>query len=148
MNASLWQLAGWTMIHSLWLGAAVALAGGFFRLAARRAAPNTRYAISLATLATLAATPLAAAAWLGVNGVPQLAAVNISESILLPLPLQHYSSASVAAGKLGDLQKRGVRVHACLETSLTLAGDKPWNANSGWHCTDSLGNSADRRGSR
>jgi beta-lactamase regulating signal transducer with metallopeptidase domain len=70
MNASLWQLAGWTMIHSLWLGAAVALAGGFLRLACRRAAPNTRYAISLATLAALAVTPFATAAWLSVNGVP------------------------------------------------------------------------------
>src|SRR5690348_4860884 len=85
MNASLWQLAGWTMIHSLWLGAAAALAGGFLRLAARRATPNTRYAISLATLALLAATPIAAAAWLSVNGVPQLSAVNL-ESPLLPLP--------------------------------------------------------------
>jgi hypothetical protein len=85
MNASLWQLAGWTMIHSLWLGAAVALAGGFLRVAARRAAPNVRYAISLATLAALAATPLAAAVWLSVNGVPQLA-IAASDSVLLPLP--------------------------------------------------------------
>ncbi|MBA4104258.1 MAG: hypothetical protein C0485_00745 [Pirellula sp.] len=80
MNASLWQLAGWTMIHSLWLGAAVALAGGFLRLACRRAAPNTRYAISLATLAALAVTPLATASWLSVNGVPTI------ETALLPLP--------------------------------------------------------------
>ncbi|QDT76161.1 M56 family metallopeptidase [Lacipirellula limnantheis] len=86
MNASLWQLAAWTMIHSLWLGAAVALAGGFLRLACRRAAPNTRYAISLATLAALTLTPLAAAAWLSVNGVPQLAVANL-ESASLPLPL-------------------------------------------------------------
>ena len=80
MNASLWQLAGWTMIHSLWLGAIVALAGGFLRLACRRAAPHTRYAISLATLALLAATPLAAAAWLSVNGMP------VVDSILPPPP--------------------------------------------------------------
>src|SRR5688500_17664211 len=68
------------MIHSLWLGAAVALAGGFLRLACRRAAPNTRYAISLATLALLAVTPLATAAWLSVNGVP------VSDTAVLPLP--------------------------------------------------------------
>jgi len=92
MNASLWQLAGWTMIHSLWLGAAVALAGGFLRLACRRASPNARYAISLATLALLAAAPIAAAGWLSVNGVPAI------ETTLLPLNLQHYSSASVHAG--------------------------------------------------
>ena len=78
MNASLWQLAGWTMIHSLWLGAAVALAGGFLRLACRRATPNARYAISLATLALLAAAPIAAAGWLSINGVPQLAATSPS----------------------------------------------------------------------
>ena len=88
MNTSLWQLAAWTMIHSLWIGAAVALLGATLRLACRRAAANARYAVSLATLVALAITPIAAAAWLSVNGVPQLAAapVPVMDSVLLPPP--------------------------------------------------------------
>ncbi|WP_428307163.1 M56 family metallopeptidase [Lacipirellula sp.] len=140
MNASLWQLAGWTMIHSLWLGAAVALAGGILRLVARRAAPSTRYAISLTTLAALAISPLAAAAWLSVNGVP------IVNTVLLPPPggsnehdRQWRSSAggspSVApgwgggtragsgpqlAGSAGDIQDTVQSPSPLLHPSLTL----------------------------
>jgi hypothetical protein len=99
MNASLWQLAGWTMIHSLWLGCAVALAGGFLRLACRRAAPNTRYAISLATLAALAATPLAVATWLSVNGIPHYPSPRYSGERLgeglNPLSITPQTSATV-----------------------------------------------------
>ena len=64
MTDALWQLGGWTMLHFLWAGAIVALAGGALRLSRRRAAPAVRYAISLTTLAALAALPIAIAAWL------------------------------------------------------------------------------------
>ena len=86
MNTSLWQLAAWTMIHSLWIGGIVAILGATLRLACRRAAANNRYAVSLATLAALAMSPIAAATWLVVNGVPQLAAapVPVMDSALLP----------------------------------------------------------------
>jgi beta-lactamase regulating signal transducer with metallopeptidase domain len=60
----LWQLAGWTMLHFLWLGAVAALAGGVLRFAAHRAAPTVRYALSLTTLAILVVLPFAIAAWL------------------------------------------------------------------------------------
>jgi len=60
------QLAGWTMIHFLWIGAVVALLGAGVRFAARRSAPVIRYTISLITLATLALSPIAIAVWVHV----------------------------------------------------------------------------------
>ncbi|MCC6491498.1 MAG: M56 family metallopeptidase, partial [Pirellulales bacterium] len=67
---ALWPLAGWTMLHFLWFGVAVAVAGGGLRLACRRAAPNVRYAASLTTLAALAVAPAIIAAWLHVHAPP------------------------------------------------------------------------------
>jgi len=66
----LWQLAGWTMVHFLWLGALVAVAAAGCRVLLRRAQPNVRYAFTLAWLLALAALPLAAAAWLYQNSPP------------------------------------------------------------------------------
>ncbi|BBO36350.1 M56 family metallopeptidase [Lacipirellula parvula] len=121
MNASLWQLAGWTMIHSLWIGAAVALAGGIVRLAARRAAPSTRYAISLVTLAALAISPLAAATWLSVNGVPMI------NTVLLPPPGgegwgggQPAVNGMQFAKAIENAQGAGQSAYPLLHPSLTL----------------------------
>jgi beta-lactamase regulating signal transducer with metallopeptidase domain len=63
----LWHIAGWTMIHFLWLGTLVALAAFLCRWMLRRASANVRYAISLACLALFAALPILVAAWLHQN---------------------------------------------------------------------------------
>jgi beta-lactamase regulating signal transducer with metallopeptidase domain len=60
----MWHIAGWTMVHSLWIGAIIAIVALIGRLLARRAAPNLRYAIALVSLLLLAATPLVIAVWL------------------------------------------------------------------------------------
>ncbi|MBX3431900.1 MAG: hypothetical protein KF847_01005 [Pirellulales bacterium] len=70
VGESLWRLAGWTMIHSLWIGALVAAVGAAVRIALRRAAPGMRYAASLATLAGLSMAPIAVAAWLATHADP------------------------------------------------------------------------------
>ncbi len=74
MNTSLfasvnnaWLVAGWTMIHFLWLGTLVAVAALLGRLLLRRASPNVRYLTALACLAILAALPVAIATWLHQN---------------------------------------------------------------------------------
>ncbi|MEX2091395.1 MAG: M56 family metallopeptidase, partial [Pirellulales bacterium] len=64
-SGDLWQVAGWTMLHFLWLGALAGLAAGAFRLVLRRAAANVRYAAALVCLAVLAALPVGTAAWVG-----------------------------------------------------------------------------------
>ncbi|NOY42324.1 MAG: M48 family metalloprotease [Planctomycetes bacterium] len=63
-DSSLWHLAGWTMCYFLVAGTAIGLAGTLLRFLCRRAAPTLRYAISLATFATLSLLPIAIAAWL------------------------------------------------------------------------------------
>ena len=60
----LWQLAGWTMLHFLWLGTLVGLVAGALRLLLRRTSPNIRYVTAVTTLAVLASLPLSIAAWL------------------------------------------------------------------------------------
>jgi beta-lactamase regulating signal transducer with metallopeptidase domain len=59
-----WQLAGWTMLHFLWVGTGIAVAGAAACFACRRASPNVRYAASLATFVLLAASPVVIAVWL------------------------------------------------------------------------------------
>jgi beta-lactamase regulating signal transducer with metallopeptidase domain len=66
----LWHIAGWTMVHFLWLGAIVAAAGFLSRVLLRRAAPNLRYAAALGCLLILAALPPAIAAWLVTDSPP------------------------------------------------------------------------------
>ncbi|QDT01449.1 M56 family metallopeptidase [Adhaeretor mobilis] len=56
-----WQIAGWTMLHFLWIGAVVALVGAALRLLAgplSRKRPGVRYAISLLTLVVFAVAPV------------------------------------------------------------------------------------------
>ena len=50
-----WQLAGWTMLHFLWLGVAVGIVAAVARLVLRRAAPVVRYAVAVGYFALLAA---------------------------------------------------------------------------------------------
>ena len=65
MNHTLWwQLAGWTMLHFLWLGTAIGLVIAVLRLLLRRAAANVRYGATLVGFALLAGAPLAIAGWL------------------------------------------------------------------------------------
>ncbi len=59
-----WQAIGWTMLHFLWLGTLVAIAGALARVASRRLNPTIRYAQSLAVFATLALLPLGITIWL------------------------------------------------------------------------------------
>ena len=46
----LWHIAGWTMVHFLWLGTLVAAAAAVCRFFLRRTSPNIRYAFMLAWL--------------------------------------------------------------------------------------------------
>ncbi|HJQ80743.1 MAG TPA: M56 family metallopeptidase, partial [Lacipirellulaceae bacterium] len=63
-GVDMWHLAGWTMVHFLWLGALVGIAAAGCRLVLRRATPNARYIAAMVSLAVLAAMPLGIAAWI------------------------------------------------------------------------------------
>jgi beta-lactamase regulating signal transducer with metallopeptidase domain len=72
-DADLWSIAGWTMVHFLWLGALVGVAAGACRLMLRRANANLRYAVMVVSLAALVALPVGIAAWLVRNSEPSSA---------------------------------------------------------------------------
>jgi beta-lactamase regulating signal transducer with metallopeptidase domain/tetratricopeptide (TPR) repeat protein len=86
-DAPVWRLAGWTMLHFLWVGALVAALGAAVRMACRRAAPGVRYGASLAMLAALALAPAVIAAVLARDPAmwEQLAsrkdAANVADSL-------------------------------------------------------------------
>jgi beta-lactamase regulating signal transducer with metallopeptidase domain len=63
-SVALWQLAGWTMLHFLWVGAIVALSALACRAIVRRASESIRYAVALGCLCVLAGSPVEIAAWL------------------------------------------------------------------------------------
>jgi beta-lactamase regulating signal transducer with metallopeptidase domain len=52
-----WTALGWTMLHLLWVGAAIGLASAMGRRLLRRARPESRYGVALACLLILAAAP-------------------------------------------------------------------------------------------
>lgn len=62
--SDLWFVAGWTMLHFLWIGAIVAAIALGCRALLRRATSNARYSVALASLCLLAALPVVTAAWL------------------------------------------------------------------------------------
>jgi beta-lactamase regulating signal transducer with metallopeptidase domain len=114
-----WHIAGWTMLHFLWLGTAVAAMAIVVRLLLRRAAPNVRYTVALGCLALLAALPLGIATWL-----------TISQPFHNP-PL----AVGESTGK-GDLQdKVDARTHAAPQPTVPSApgsaggfatDERPW----------------------
>ncbi len=88
----LWHVAGWTMIHFLWLGTLVGAVALIGRLLLRRADPSVRYAAALCSLILLAALPLAIAAWLIQNSPPlffvpgeQVVVAERSEPVIIEL---------------------------------------------------------------
>ncbi len=58
----IWQIAGWTMLHYLWVGAVLGVAAIVLRLFLRSAAANVRYVAALGSLLLMAATPAVIAA--------------------------------------------------------------------------------------
>lgn len=53
-----WSVAGWTMLHYLWLGLVVGAVAGVLRFLLRRASAEVRYAAALVCLAALAVLPV------------------------------------------------------------------------------------------
>ena len=53
-----WTAAGWTMLHMVWVGAAVGLTAAIVRRLSRSARPETRYGVALIFLLMLAISPV------------------------------------------------------------------------------------------
>src|SRR5689334_6096570 len=96
-HSDLWLLAGWTMVHFLWLGTLVGLAALISRWLLRRASANIRYAIGLSCLALLTVLPAAIASWFAINSqYLQPRAGKRTESVATVLPAADASNAAAA----------------------------------------------------
>jgi len=61
--SDLWLVAGWTMVHFLWVGTVFGASAFVCKWYLMRAAANVRYAVALGWLAILSAAPIGIAAW-------------------------------------------------------------------------------------
>jgi beta-lactamase regulating signal transducer with metallopeptidase domain len=53
-----WTAVGWTMVHVLWVGAAIGLVAAFLRRVLRSATPEIRYGVALICLLALSISPV------------------------------------------------------------------------------------------
>jgi len=58
-TAPVWTAAGWTMLHLVWVGAAIGLVAALARRLLKTARPEARYGVALACLFSLSASPAA-----------------------------------------------------------------------------------------
>ena len=72
------ELAGWTLLHFLWQGAAAALAGAALLQVLRTASPHARYAVACITLGAMLAAPIASAGLLYRGGVAPSTVVTLA----------------------------------------------------------------------
>lgn len=102
----IWQIAGWTMLHYLWVGAALGAGAMLLRLGIRSAAVNVRYLAALAGLLLMAAAPAVIAAVVAhrlpppPTGLPLAVAGQSPEEAIPAMPLDLSASDANVAGTL------------------------------------------------
>ena len=99
-GGELWQLAGWTMLHFLWVGTLIGLAAAIGRVIVRRAAPSVRYAVALGCLCMLGGSPGGIAAWLVVHGFAS--SVRPDAPISIGADFDSNVDATIAAAGSGE----------------------------------------------
>lgn len=80
---------GWTLLHFLWQGAALAAIYAVLMLTLRSAAPATRYGAALGCLIMLALTPAATFVYFASSATPAVAPTGLSGSLLAAIPVQN-----------------------------------------------------------
>jgi beta-lactamase regulating signal transducer with metallopeptidase domain len=132
----LWQLAGWTMLHYLWIGAALGLAAVAIRRACRRLPAHVRYGVALVCLVLLAAAPFVIAAYLSQASVgPEFepTASHAEEhlsSITLPRGLAEIAIATAPLNQPPD--NGGIQDRFEAATSLTERIEQALHPLVGW----------------
>jgi beta-lactamase regulating signal transducer with metallopeptidase domain len=94
----LWHIAGWTMLHYLWIGALVGVLAVVCRLLLRRSSANIRYAAACACLLLLVALPPAIVSWLAANS-PRLNGEAIGGNLDLTESTDRYSFTTQQPGE-------------------------------------------------
>lgn len=78
----LWYLAGWTMLHFLWLGTLALIVAATLRILLLRTSAKTRYAAALVCFVIVAAMPIGIAAWVAAQRqAPYLARLAAEDSL-------------------------------------------------------------------
>lgn len=109
-----WWVAGWTMVHFFWIGAALWIAAVATRRAFRRARPEARYCLALVSLTVLALNPVAIASLVEASALPgvprDLGTAELSESLepsVSPLPDRSPAIAGSAERPIPDQPTSG-----------------------------------------
>ncbi len=130
IDERLWLAAGWTMIHFLWVGAAIGLAAWGFRSLLKWFPPQVRYAASLIVLGALAAAPFVifssqldrAPAATGVS-LPLSPPVAAPAVVVAPPVIGHFSPAVAVAPPVSATDA----IYASVAKWLTTIADyAPW----------------------
>jgi len=94
-GSRLWEIAGWTMLHYFWVGAALGAAAMFVRRGLRPASANVRYVAALSSLLLLAAAPV---------GIAFVTAQSIA------LPAAEEPASDQCASRPADMPPDGVHI--------------------------------------
>lgn len=135
-----WHVAGWTMLHYLWMGALVGVAALVSRVVLRRAAANVRYAAALTCLAVLAVLPVGIGIGVGqrlgvrdhvsgVGGTANTAAVEKHVIELTRTPAIETPPAPGSAGGILDLKRESDPVESVPATEAQTIGNPNTNSN-------------------
>ncbi len=112
-----WDIAGWTMLHFLWIGTLIGGLAVLGRIVFRRASANVRYATALVCLSLMTVAPVVIAVWLASNGavsspVEGSAVADTSVGVDVPqlMPSEEALAADVdsGAGEVIELATGGV----------------------------------------
>ncbi len=104
LAADAWNLAGWVMLHFLWIGTGLLALAAVVRTALQRSTPGLRYATTLALFVAVAISPLAIAAWIvhvaglrEVSSAHSSVAANASSRTREPSTVLHVTRGSAPA---------------------------------------------------
>lgn len=130
-DSYLWSLAGWTMIHYLCLGAAVAAAAFLSRWMLRRASANVRYAVALTWLTLLAALPVVIASWLATNPTPLKGGARGGTAITAGTPMRATLPNTITARQPGEVIELNQPAAQLNSPAVAAASDLPAAASVG-----------------
>jgi beta-lactamase regulating signal transducer with metallopeptidase domain len=111
------ELAGWTLVHFVWQGTAIALVLGLALSLIGRRAARLRYALACATLLTLAVAPVVTAALLVRSGP---SAVQAAPTAWMPVPAAQADRVTETISRYSSTPAERVRA------SLDLRAALPW----------------------
>ena len=125
----LWQIAGWTMLHYLWAGAALGAVALFMRRTLRSTTANVRYGFALVSLMLLSIAPAAIAVVVTQNVAPAVPSepASMEGSAVQPEAI-HLEDIRPPMGAMDDPPMNATKPIAT--TDLNLSAEAPQTTNN------------------